>query len=78
LQKQLDLALNGALTTVVKELCAVAALEKKGVALSDIAEMGLQSNDLIGMHQRRKVGEFLDCFGERLRVRVVGRLFDGL
>ncbi|KAI6764845.1 hypothetical protein HG531_012732 [Fusarium graminearum] len=78
LKQQLDLALNRTLAAVVKELCAVAALEEKSVALCDIAEVSLQSNDFIGMHQRGEVGEFLDCFGERLWVRVVRRLLHGL
>jgi len=78
LQQKLDLALNGTLTTVIKELSAIAALEEKGVTLRNIAKMGLQSNDLMRVHQRRKFGEFLDCFSDRLWVGVIRRLLDGL
>jgi hypothetical protein len=78
LQQKLDLALNGALTTVVKELSAITALEKEGVTLRNIAKMSLKSNDLMWVHQRRKFGKFLDCFSDRLWVGVIWRLLDGL
>jgi hypothetical protein len=53
-------------------------LEKEGISLCDIAKMSFEGNDLIGMDQRRKLREFLNSLGERLCVRVIGRLLDGL
>jgi hypothetical protein len=78
LQQELDLALDGALATVVEKFRAVAALEKKGIALCHIAKMGLESDDLIGVHQRRQVSEFLDGFVEGLLFGIVRRLLNGL
>jgi hypothetical protein len=78
LQQELDLALDGTLATVVEELRAITTLEEKGIALCHIAKMGLESDDLIGMHQRRKVGEFLDGFVEGLLFGIVRRLLNGL
>lgn len=78
LQKKLDLALDGALATVIEELGAVTTLEKKGVALCDIAEVGFQSDDLVGVDERGEAGELVDGRGERSLVRVVGGLLDGL
>ncbi|KAI6756615.1 hypothetical protein HG530_011213 [Fusarium avenaceum] len=78
LQQELDLALNGALATVVEEFRTITTLEEKGIALCHIAKMGLESDDLIGVHQRRQVGEFLDGFVEGLLFGIVRRLLNGL
>lgn len=58
LQQELDLGLDGALLAVVEELGAVAALEQEGVALGDIAQVGLERVDLVGVDDGRQPGEF--------------------
>lgn len=79
LQQQLDLGLNGALLAVVEELRAVAALEEKSFTRGDVAQVGLEALDLVGVHDRGHAVELADGAGEFCWVaRVGGGLLDGL
>lgn len=78
LKQQLELGLNGALLAVVKQLGAVAALQQKGISQGDLAQLSLQSVDLMGVDQRRHARELGGGLLELGGVGIGGRLLDGL
>lgn len=78
LQQQLDLGLDGALLAVVEQLGAVAALQQEAVSLGDLAQVGFQGVDLVGVDEGRHPAQLGDGLFELGGVWVGGRLLDGL
>ena len=78
LQKQLDLGLDHILLAIAEELGAIATLQEEGLALSDIAKVFAETDDLVGEDEGREVLELVNRFFKGGLVWVVGALLDGL